>query len=395
MKLSLTLGLLFLVSTNTYASDSPYLFVWAADADKENTDFVAVLDANPDSDSYGEVLSTLEVGVAAGAHHSEHRMPEGGRLFVNGFKSGHSFVADLRNPLAPSVDAHFTTIEGYSHPHSFERLPNGNVLATFQNGPDGARITGGIAELGPLGKPVRRASAADPDFPEIRPYSLIVLPEKDLVITTTTDMWGEEDADSVQFWQLSELSLKRTLRLPAGPRGDEQFWPAEPRLMADGSTLLINTFKCGLYQIHDFASDNPRFEHVYTFKLKDEAGEQQFCALPALSGQYWIQTVPARNGLVSIDLSDPANPREVSYVNFGPGSLPHWIAIEPNEGRIVVTGYGEMQNSVTMVKVDTSNGSLSLDRDFGNNGVVDFARTNWPHGENGAAIPHGSVFSFP
>jgi streptogramin lyase len=165
--------------------------------------------------------------------------------------------------------------------------------------------------------------------------------------------------------------------------------------MADGQTLFVNTFYCGLYQIHDYASDDPSFKHVYTFPIDDESGEQRLCALPVTAGNYWVQTVPARSSLIAIDLSDPKNVQEVSTVDLGSGRRPHWISIEPNERRIVVTGFGELRNSVMMVKLNKSDGSLSVDRNFGENGVVDFGRTSWPHGENGAAVPHGSVFSVP
>jgi hypothetical protein len=84
-----------LVQRYCHADDSDYLLVWAADADKKDSDFVAVLDAKSKSPTYGTVLATVEVGLPAGAHHSEHQMPPGGKLFVNGFESGHSFVPPL------------------------------------------------------------------------------------------------------------------------------------------------------------------------------------------------------------------------------------------------------------------------------------------------------------
>src|SRR5213080_1062509 len=39
----------------------PYLLVWAGDADRQNSDFLAVLDADPTSPSYGKVLRTYTV----------------------------------------------------------------------------------------------------------------------------------------------------------------------------------------------------------------------------------------------------------------------------------------------------------------------------------------------
>ncbi len=395
MKLYVACGLLLLCACNAFAADSPYLFIWAADADKQESDFLAVLDANPKSSTYGDVLTTIEVGFPSGAHHSEHRMPEDAQLFVNGYRSGRSYVIDLREPLNPRLATAFTGIAEYVHPHSFERLPNGNVIATFQNEKGDPETTGGIVELTPSGRYIRSSSAAVPGMPEIRPYSLLPLPAADLLVTTTTDMEEEVIADSIQFWRLSDLSLLETLRLPPGPRGDEHMHPAEPRLMADGKTLLVNTFSCGLYQIHDATADEPSFSHIYTFKMVDQSIIPSTCALAVTFGRFWVQTVPSRHGLVTLDLSDPSKPEEVSYLYLGDGVYPHWIALEPNGKRIVLTGFGNMRNQVTMINFDSEAGSLAIDREFGQDGTTDFAGPDWPHGSTGAAIPHGSVFSIP
>ncbi|HMB61386.1 MAG TPA: hypothetical protein VKN35_15850 [Xanthomonadales bacterium] len=392
---------LLLLGSGIAAAQSPYLFVWAADEDKADSDFVAVIDALPESEAYGDILTTLPVGMSTVAHHSEHRMPQGGMLFVNGFRTGNTFVIDLTDPLVPGVAAHFTSVADLSFPHSFERLPNGNVLATFQNGKDGELVTGGLAELDPLGQVIRWSSASSPDFPEIRPYSLLVLPDSDLVISTTADMRQNpmEDtaglSNTLQFWRLSDLQLLQTIELPPGPRGDEQFAPAEPRLMADGETLLVSTFRCGLYRVRNFDTANPVIEHVYTFQFENRAGENRHCALPVTIGSYWIQTVPARNALVSLDLSQLESPHEASAVSLGEDHWVHWIAAESDGSRILVTGYQDMINKLAMLKFDPANGQLELDTDFGDEGFIKFNRASWPHGESGSGIPHGAVFSTP
>ena len=50
---------------------------------------------------------------------------------------GRTFIFDLRDPLHPKIAASFTDMAGYMHPHSYLRLPNGHVLATFQHSHDG------------------------------------------------------------------------------------------------------------------------------------------------------------------------------------------------------------------------------------------------------------------
>jgi hypothetical protein len=76
------------------------------------------------------------------------------------------------------------------HPHSFLRLPNQNILSTFQHGHDG----GGLVELDQQGRYLRSASAADPAHPGVFycPYSVVVLPEIDRALSTNSSMSAEE-----------------------------------------------------------------------------------------------------------------------------------------------------------------------------------------------------------
>jgi hypothetical protein len=145
-------------------------------------------------------------------------------------------------------------------------LPNGNVLATFQNRGDGNLEPGGIVELDKEGRYVRGSDAADPDVdPQIRPYSLTILPEIDRVISTTADMRGKLLPTSVQLWQLSELRLLKTVLLPPGERGDENQMPAEPRVLQDGRSVVVNTFSCGLYLLTELETAEPVATHLHTF----------------------------------------------------------------------------------------------------------------------------------
>jgi hypothetical protein len=110
-----------------------YLYLWTGSADSTQPDFLAVLDVTEDSARYGRLVTTVPVpGLGNGPHHTEHEMPADGRLFANGFKSGRTFVFDMTDPAMPRLDGEFGGVEGMMHPHSYLRLPGGNVLATFQ-----------------------------------------------------------------------------------------------------------------------------------------------------------------------------------------------------------------------------------------------------------------------
>src|SRR5947209_8284429 len=100
-------------------------------------------------------------------HHTEYTMPASGMLFANDHYAGRTFIFDVRDAIHPKVSTSFTDMDGYMHPHSFLRLPNGHVLASFQHarhrgaGGDMAR-TGGLVEIDNAGKVIRSASSAYP-----------------------------------------------------------------------------------------------------------------------------------------------------------------------------------------------------------------------------------------
>src|SRR5688572_17227988 len=111
------------------ASDH-FLFVWAGDRALQGNDFLAVIDANPASPSYGRLVTTLATDQkTVRIHHTEYTMPSSGMLFANDHDVGRTFIFDVRDPRHPKTVTSFTDMAGYMHPHSFVRLPNGNVLA--------------------------------------------------------------------------------------------------------------------------------------------------------------------------------------------------------------------------------------------------------------------------
>ncbi|MGH7587619.1 MAG: hypothetical protein ACRELU_03395 [Gemmatimonadota bacterium] len=377
-----------------------HLHIWAGDADRADPDFLAVLDADPDSPGYGQVIATVPTGrTGSWPHHTEHRMPESMHLFANGFMTGETFRFDLTAPEAPRLLGSFGAVAGLTYPHSYERLPNGNVLATFQGHGERNVDPGGLVELTDAGKVVRSGSAADSAAPRalLRPYSLAIVPDLDRVVVTSYDM-GEDmgfrggrrgRTRAVQVWRLSDLSVLATIDLPPGPGGGGNEQPGEPRLLADGRTVLVSTFTCGLYRITGLASGAPGAEFVHGF---DGGG----CAVPVVLGDFWIQSVPSARAVVTLDVSDPSSPGEVSRVTLGPRNFPHWLALDPAGGRIVVADRGDGETRIFVLTLDSETGALAVDERFRDPGSerpgVDFGRSEWPHGPTGPARPHGSVF---
>ena len=171
------------------------LFVWAGDRDKQGNDFLLVIDADPRSPNFG---------------------------------------LDVRNPLQPSVVTSFNEMGGYAHPHSYLRLPNGNVLASFQH--DHATMhsesrgkSGGLVEINDKGELVRAVSTADPAFPDalLMPYSLAVLPDIDRVVSTNSSM-HDDDLLSGTTYKTGALSVDEDFRDTDGKTGfsfADRDWP--------------------------------------------------------------------------------------------------------------------------------------------------------------------------
>ena len=388
--------LLVFCATGAVAQKSSYLFIWAGDDTKTGSDFLAVLDANPESSQYGRAVASVAVpGPTGTPHHTELEMPPGGLLLANAFGSGRSMIFDLREPLRPTLVSSFGEFDGYMHPHTYVRLPNGHVLATFQyRGGHGPKAQGGgLVEVTPRGELVRSASAVDPAAAAelIRPYSLVVLPALDRVVTTNTAMHeADGNGRTVQVWRLSDLKLLRTLTLPAGPAGSEHQNPGELKLLADGRTILVHTFSCGLYQLDGVETEKPSVRHRLTFKDTE-------CAVPLRIGGFWVQTLSTARALAAYDLSDPSQIREVSRLAFDDKQKPHWISADQDGSRIVMNSgeYGE--HRLFIINFDKTTGRLELDRRFRDPGSdrpgVSMDGKSWSHGFRGDAYAHGAVFS--
>ncbi|MGN6058021.1 MAG: hypothetical protein ACTHOI_05500 [Sphingomicrobium sp.] len=394
MKASFALAFAFLaLSAPGRASD--YLYVWGMETRDPSTsmppastmgrDFLAVFSVRLGSSDFGRLVAMLPVGTRAQmAHHTNYELPLDGRLFASDYMSGQGYVFDLSRPAHPKLVASFGDAGPYTHSHSFERLPNGNTLATYQfrGQPDVA--PGALVELDAAGRLVRSSDAADRSVePFIRPYSVVALPKIDRVVTTSASMLPtDKSSHVVQLWRLSDLRLLRTVVLPQ----PEHYGKAvansasEARLLPDGRTVLVVTAGCGLYELDDLAGENPRAKFVYDFGYRA-------CGVPTVVGHYWVQAATSGHSLISLDVRDASHPTEAGHLTLEPDVLPHWLAHEPNGNRIVVTGYGKLATRAIFATLDPKTGRLTLGPHR-----IDFDR-QWPDGWKGPAMPHASLFS--
>ena len=377
------------------ATPGHYMFAWTGDTDRKGKDFLAVIDADPASPSYGNLVTSIATDQQTQyVHHTEYTMPASGMLFANDHDAGRTFIFDVRDPLHLKIETSFTDMAGYMHPHSFVRLPNGHVLATFQHmhhGHDDGHMasSGGLVEIDDQGNVIRASSSADSAFPDalLTPYGLVILPELDRVVSTNSSMHLEDIFRGVtyQVWRLSDLKLLKTAYFDSGENRYGLISPEEPRLGPDGS-IFVQTLGCGIERISGIKSGEPRAQLVYNFP-------GNWCGVPTIVGHYLIQSVPAVRGLIVLDITNAEKPVEVSRLKFSDTYQPHWTGWDAKTQRIVVTA---KEPRLFMVKLDQATGSLSLDGSFhdeqGKAGF-NFAERQWPQGWKGSGLPHGVVFS--
>jgi hypothetical protein len=222
----------------------------------------------------------------------------------------------------------------------------------------------------------------------LTPYSLIVLPELDRVVSTNSSMHQEDVFRGLtyQVWRLSDLKLLKTEYFDTGEDHYGQISPEEPRLGPDGA-IYVQTLGCGIERITEVKTDKPKSQLVHLFP-------GSYCGVPTIVGHYLIQSVPVTHGLIVLDIAHGQAPVEVSRLKLGDDYInPHWTGWDAKAQRLVVTG---VSTRLFLLKLDQATGSLAIDdafRDSDGKAGFNFDDREWPHGWKGTGRAHGVVFS--
>src|ERR1700761_4692499 len=82
-----------------------FLYVFCVDADAKDNDFVAVVDVNPDSDTYGTVTYTLDLGTKGNETHHWGYTDDRTRIWAGGLASNRIWILDVAtDPSRPRVE---------------------------------------------------------------------------------------------------------------------------------------------------------------------------------------------------------------------------------------------------------------------------------------------------
>lgn len=321
------------VSANVSAksSDTNYLLVWSSDQGTDdgvqNPDFLAVVDANPRSHSYGKIINTVslpcipgenlldELGIAPGtsscvlneAHHMSEEVfvdPVTNRkyLYAAGFLSANIFRFDVTDPLnIPPAELVVSSraVTRFSAVDDILFLPNGNLIASYM-GSKNLTTPGGLVEFSPSGTVVAEYDATRSGGPQryvpsvggvtdtgllAHPHGIALRPDLDVLISsdfadpvsaaisTPTNM-VHDFGTTVRVWKLSDLAAgpQKVIQMPDGPRVETSRIHEEPEGLMSAGMLNLKKNKgaftasmCGgaLFYTSDITGSDPRFHQVF------------------------------------------------------------------------------------------------------------------------------------
>lgn len=343
------------------------LYVWAQDEAKVAPDFLAVIDFDEESASYGKVIRTVSVpppgNIGNEPHHchlnaSRNILGCGGLLSLLKGQNGIFFfdVSDAENPrFMFSTKAMESSITD-----DFLPTETGGFLITQMGGADGT-APGRVAEFDGsmhfVTNHFGRLSMFQ-EFPEtapldgFNPHGISARPDLNLMMTADfllpTSVLpgspGPELRGSVRIWDYNARKITKTVRLqspeggPAQGTMDVKMLPKDPRGygyaagMFDGHIYLIDPALGTGVAAFDCDTVTP---HVET---PVRGGMGQILATPQ-SGDRLIFGLFQAGQVGMLDTTDRANLKQLSVVSFGKDTGPHNLMLSSDDQRLVVVDY--------------------------------------------------------
>ena len=218
------------------AGPEKYLYVFSVDADAKDHDFLAVIDVNMASPTYGRLLATMDLGSAGNEPHHMGFTDDRTKIWAGTLFGKQLFIIDVasdpaRPKIVKTIDD-ITARTGLHGPHTYYALP-GRMLLTFLSSADG-NPPGGLAEFTNDGEFIRAWKN-----PATAPYAydVAVKPDLNRMITSSFTpfrnyrkplaQWDMKDGgNTLLVWDFKERRLLQTLTTDPVPL--EVRWSLKP-----------------------------------------------------------------------------------------------------------------------------------------------------------------------
>ncbi|HEV2751333.1 MAG TPA: selenium-binding protein SBP56-related protein [Gemmatimonadales bacterium] len=352
------------------------LYVWTSDADQKDPDFLATIDANPTSPTYGKIIAMTPTSAPANeAHHFGYTVNTD-RVFAGGLFSNRLFIYDVasdpRHPKLIKTVPDLAASTGYSGPHTFYAVPGGVLIAMLGSKDGGA--PGALVRLDNDGNFVNAMAA--PNYM----YDVGIKPELNLIVTSS---WAHPHAvkmgntpmdqvgDEVVAWDWKTGKILQTERLDKAPL--EVRWLHGP---AARGGFINCAFGNSVWHWEVGADGKLAFTRV--IKLAD--GSIPADMRISYDNRYLFVSLFGAGAIQQYDVADPLRPKLVSTVSIPQAQM---LKLTPDNKRLYVSNSllsnldGKVPYAVRLVNVTAT--GLSLDPRFD----VDFE-----HLPTGEARPH-------
>jgi 56kDa selenium binding protein (SBP56) len=396
------------------------LYVWGSDQAHVAPDFLAVVDFDEDSATYGKVINTVPVpppgNIGNEAHHCHLSADQkvlgcGGLLsLLKGQNSIFFFdVSSARHPKfllsAKAIDSAITD--------DFLPLPEGGFLITQMGSATGGS-PGRVAEFdGKLHFVANHFGTmslfqewpSSPPLDGFNPHGISARPDMNLMVTsdfvepgsTLNGSAGPVLRNTIRLWDYNARKITKTFALtsplgePALGMMDVKLLPGDPNGIAysagmfDGFIYMINPKAGTAAAAFDCETVQP---HVDT---SVRGGMGQILATPK-SGDRLIFALFEAGQVGMLDTTDRANLKQVpgAIVSFGKNAGPHNLLLTADDSRLVVSDYFLNEDTAGLIHFEgdhkvrvekVTHDTLTEDKRF----QLDF-NTAFP---TGPARPHG------
>lgn len=341
------------------------LYVWTRDADGQDSDFLAVVDVDPASDTYGTIIATVPTGAAGTEAHHFGYTADAGRIFGAGMFSNQIFIYDVatdpRNPrLVKTVELEPT---GYTGPHTMYAVPGGVMLAMLGKTDGGG--PGALVLVNDDGEFQQAWPVVGPDGQPGYMYDIGVKPEMNRIVTSSWAHPGhveggthmEHAGTEAVVWDWETKEILQVEHLDAAPL--EVRWLHGPE---------------GLGGFTNAAFGNS----VWYWEDADEDGTLEFHrvidlgegAVPAdmrisYDNRLLYISLWAGGKVVQYDITDPKNPVFMNEVAI---PQPNMMKLSPDSERLYVTNSllssldGEVEFGAWLIHVGPD--GMTIDPDF-------------------------------
>ncbi len=375
------------------AANAPeFLYVWAGDDDRTQSDALLVVDIDAGSEQYGKVVYTAPVGSTGNEPHHMGLSSDRATLVAGGLLSGRVFFFDIasdpeRPQLVKIFDSHG---EGLGVADEVKALPGRGVLVSMM-GDHHAASPGGIVLFDQRLELAGRGDENPPDL-DVNVHDFDANPEANLLISTdfviphTLVEGAPRMRNTVRIWDLASMRITHTLEVGRGP------WIT--KFLPGTRQALVSCFVDGTVWLVDAAENPPRAERVLDF---DGESDNSMPSIMEVSkdGRWMFEALYGLNKVVQYDIRDPKRPRLASEVVTGTG--PHYIRMS-EDGRMLFVSNYFVEAGKTVLKGDNhvkrilvEGGKMRLDSafDVDLNSSKAFASTAMK--PTGAMRPHGLV----